>query len=805
MKKCFNGTITCTALMICAALVLGTAATPASAQDKGACCLPDGGCEDDLSSITCGNLGAYQGNGSSCADNCPDCDCDGDSDVKEIAECVAKCVSAGGDASNCALACDTDSDGVPNDCAVGNNCDDEDSCTIDSCGGDGKCDHNPQDCSDGLDCTTDTCEGVAASETQPFTCVSTPVTADCADPDKCSFVTCVGLADGFDSDSKTIKVDCGNDISTDLDDAVCVNAVAAGGAIVDLDVELLIAHTWRGDLTITLSHGGTDVVLYDGPNFNPGGSDNLGDPDTDTKLTFNDKAARFLDDGVDDGDSPTGMWKPREALSAFFLADKSGDWTLTVNDAFAGDDGVLVQYGLVVEQFEGGCLFLELPEVNDGLSCTNDSCDPATGDITNDPVDGKCDDGVRCTVDTCEPDEGDADGCVFTTDDDDCDDTNPCTVDVCTGIAIEADPDADPEVDKDNSGCVNTDIPDKDGDGCCDEVDPCPNDPKIGCDSNFDPDDGDCTEVMYRAIIRSEKSGLNSVPNGGFLPDADTVHLQNGCFVIEVWVQERTEDKTGIACAFADFAWKGAIECQPKWTLFNGSDTFDQFNTALKVDNNSGKGTNLGGCTLLQGVGIFPAWHRLGTLHYDGNHPKCKNVFNLEESEKGASLMNVGEAKVFQFVSALLDIECLGFIYDLAPENSTTGQPEIQVSDFALFAPCWMAGGDGDLGDCADVDWDCDGVVGPGDLNFFATAWQKEVCEPNIAVPACQLHCDTDATSTGQGTLTNRGDYLPWATRQTIREFGLPVPPRDWAGWALDPSRGTDGIKTRRGARRGTR
>ena len=177
----------------------------------------------------------------------------------------------------------------------------------------------------------------------------------------------------------------------------------------------------------------------------------------------------------------------------------------------------------------------------------------------------------------------------------------------------------------------------------------------------------------------------------------------------------------------------------------------------------------------------------------------------MAKSEKGASLMDVGEVKVWQFGSALLDVECLGYIYNLASENDEGDQPEVAVADFAIFAPCWMAGGEGDLGDCAAVDWDCDGVVGPGDLNFFATAWQKGVCEPNIVVPACQLHCDTDATESGQGTLTNRGDYLPWATRETIREFGLPVPPRGWAGWALDPSRDTDRIKTRRGGRRGTR
>ena len=223
------------------------------------------------------------------------------------------------------------------------------------------------------------------------------------------------------------------------------------------------------------------------------------------------------------------------------------------------------------------------------------------------------------------------------------------------------------------------------------------------------------------------------------------------------------------------------------------------------MDNNSGMGFNYGGCTLDQGVGIFPRWHRLVTLHYEGNHPKCKNVLHLAASEKGSALMEVGEVKNEQFNQTLHDVECLGFVYDLAEENDQGPQEEIMPADFAIFAPCWMAGTDKEnpLDDCADVDWDCDGVIGPGDLNFFATAWQKGVCDSNIVVPACQLHCDTAATGSGEGTLTNRGDYLQWASPETIRSFGLPVPPRDWAGWALDPSQ--DRAKTRRSGRLGTR
>lgn len=162
----------------------------------------------------------------------------------------------------------------------------------------------------------------------------------------------------FDVSQATSRetVDCGHEISNILDDAVCVNEVTTGGTIVDLNVEILISHTWRGDLRITLDHKstGTSVLLYDGPNTNPSGSDNLGNPLTGELLTFDDCAASALDNFVDDGDSPTGAWRSVESLSAFNGEDKVGEWNLTINDAFGGDQGVLVQYGLLFCDPAGG-------------------------------------------------------------------------------------------------------------------------------------------------------------------------------------------------------------------------------------------------------------------------------------------------------------------------------------------------------------------------------------------------------------------------------------------------------------------
>jgi hypothetical protein len=105
-------------------LVLGSAANSAYAQ-VGACCAPDGACYGPLSEVSChfahdsaNEPAHWQGGGSDCSDPgvCPDCDCDGISDVKEIADCVASCVGGGGSLAACQSACDTDGDDLPNNC-----------------------------------------------------------------------------------------------------------------------------------------------------------------------------------------------------------------------------------------------------------------------------------------------------------------------------------------------------------------------------------------------------------------------------------------------------------------------------------------------------------------------------------------------------------------------------------------------------------------------------------------------------------------------------------------------------------------
>lgn len=124
----------------------------------------------------------------------------------------------------------------------------------------------------------------------------------------------------------------------------------------DLDVDVIIRHTWQGDLRLTLTGpGGQQVVLMDRPGTEAGVStfgysnNNLGNPGNQTPFIFDDEAAQTYDvpqiprPGLN---SPTGNWRPENPLSGFDQLPKAGLWTLSVVDNAAGDTGVIEQFSL---------------------------------------------------------------------------------------------------------------------------------------------------------------------------------------------------------------------------------------------------------------------------------------------------------------------------------------------------------------------------------------------------------------------------------------------------------------------------
>ena len=111
-------------------------------------------CLNAVSQNTCETTfaGAWQGGGSDCADKgiCPDCDCDGTSDIQEIHDCINKCIEGGGSANDCIQACDA---AVGTTCNggihAGYACNTNAECFNGSCSGGSKGDGIPNACQDG--------------------------------------------------------------------------------------------------------------------------------------------------------------------------------------------------------------------------------------------------------------------------------------------------------------------------------------------------------------------------------------------------------------------------------------------------------------------------------------------------------------------------------------------------------------------------------------------------------------------------------------------------------------------------------
>ncbi len=97
---------------------------------------------------------------------------------------------------------------------------------------------------------------------------------------------------------------------------------------VDISIDEVL-HTRTGDLTFTLEHNGVTITLISEAGGN--GQDFI-------STLLSDDAEELIGNGT----APfTGFYKPEQPLSAFQGMDPFGDWTLTITDGYAGNDGIL--------------------------------------------------------------------------------------------------------------------------------------------------------------------------------------------------------------------------------------------------------------------------------------------------------------------------------------------------------------------------------------------------------------------------------------------------------------------------------
>ena len=119
------------------------------------------------------------------------------------------------------------------------------------------------------------------------------------------------------------------------------------GSIVDVNVQVAMTHTWRGDIQMSLTDGTTTVLLA---NNHGGSADNY-------HATFDTQAALPCSDATNCGgaancNTPPGpTCQPNQVLDAFNGAEAAGrTFTLQICDRAAGDLGTLVNWAIEVER-----------------------------------------------------------------------------------------------------------------------------------------------------------------------------------------------------------------------------------------------------------------------------------------------------------------------------------------------------------------------------------------------------------------------------------------------------------------------
>jgi subtilisin-like proprotein convertase family protein len=125
-----------------------------------------------------------------------------------------------------------------------------------------------------------------------------------------------------------------------------VLAVADSGTVQALRLAVDLDHTYVGDLRLTLSKDGTDVLVVDRPGAN-------GCSGNDMDVLLDDDASETIQDDCASGANPAqayiagASYQPANALAGFAGADLAGNWTLTVSDLANADLGTLAEWCLL--------------------------------------------------------------------------------------------------------------------------------------------------------------------------------------------------------------------------------------------------------------------------------------------------------------------------------------------------------------------------------------------------------------------------------------------------------------------------
>ncbi len=397
-------------------------------------------------------------------------------------------------------------------------CDDADACTIDTCDeGNDTCVNSPiggctscstaAECDDSIACTTDTCSAGV--------CVHTPVDNVCDNGLFC---------DGAETCSPTMGCQAGTPINCDDSVACTVDNCDEGADTcthVATDALCDNGQFCDGAETCDAMNGcqaGTPVACDDGVGCTSDSCDEV--DDTCVNVPTNSLCDNGLFcDGIETChtllDCQAGTPPPID--DGVGCTDDSCD---EVNDVVvhAANDGHC-DNGLFCDGLEtcdaiGDCQAGTPVVCNDGIGCTVDSCDEGSDSCAFVPTAALCDNGQFCDgVETCDPALDCQAGTPIS-----CDDSVACTIDSCDEV---------------NDTCVNVANNGACDNGLfCDGVESC--DPVLGCLAGTAPDCTDAVACTVDSCDEGSDSCVNTptnslCDNGQFCDGAETCDGVLGC------------------------------------------------------------------------------------------------------------------------------------------------------------------------------------------------------------------------------------------------------------------------------------
>ena len=429
---------------------------------------------------------------------------------------------------------DIGNEGFEPECEVGDDCDDSNPCTVDSCT-DGQCVNEIQEgavCDDGDECTAGDACG-PDGQCQPGDALV------CDDEDQCTNDTC-DPSSGCVFTIDALPCDDGNACTTGDG---CVDGECVAGAVTDCDDDNPCTIDACNPAGGECEHTNQDEInCDDGDACTIGDQCELGVCMAGPALDCDD-ANPCTDDNCDSAEgcvSDTNTL-PCDDGSLCTTADTCADGNCVGTVTLDCDDGEVCTADSCLP--ESGCQHVPAAApCDDGDACTEgDECSEGT---CAPGAEKSCDDENECTLDACDPETGE---CLYSDVEGGCDDGNMCTTgDTCVAGLCVSEPLAcdDGEVCTSDScdvavGCVATPVAGScdDGNMCtlgdsceegeciagadqvsCDDDNPCTDD---GCDQET----GECQNVANQAFCDdgNECTEGDQCSQGACVPGAENL------------------------------------------------------------------------------------------------------------------------------------------------------------------------------------------------------------------------------------------------------------------------------------------